>query len=1159
MVTLGWNSADCAGPYISSLPEVRVARWTGAIWENLGSGGTTGDTDNGTVVTSAAVTSFSPFTIATAAVPGDYRSAGTGNWNVLASWQRWNGTDWLTPTVGQGTPTSASNNIEIRTSHTITLTANVTVDQLTVNGTLSLNAGVTLSAGVNPIMMVVNGTVSNTNGATISSSLSNTFFNPGSLYIHNTTLANGGVVPTANWNVASTLRIALTSNQNHTFTSTSWSQAFGHVDVDIVHGNMGGAKDHNFNGLLTTINGNLSISNIGGGPPSTVTLAGAGTHTINVGGNLILNADANNKALILNGAAGTTTLNLVGDFLATRGILNSAGAGQGNLVFTGSAVQNFSRAAANNSITGNVNCVIPLSSIVDFGTSAFEGAGTFSLTGEMRMAHLLGLDDAVQNAGAKTFNANSTITYNGNTNQGMGTLYPATPAAGINVVVNKSAGTLSTSLASTIVSGDLRLLSGNMEISTVVPADNTLTLNGEIVIGSGLLIGNTEAILSIGGTGSVDPINFAPASNTLKRLNINRAATDVGFGGDFILTQALDISAGTLLASSHTIQMLGQTWSVNGSSGGFVNAGTSTVIFDGTTDVLFGCDFHNINLLAARSLEFPSDEVNVSGDINFNVTAVFTPNEGTINFMGGLTQNINADGHIFYNLAVDKTVGTVQINEQLNLTSFLNINSATAVISNGNLILKSNNELLVNVNNSTSLDGKIGPILNGGSVVGDVIVERHIIALPTGGNRLPYRYISSPVLDATWAGGSLLKYNIVSVAATIPEIVYNVGSGGWKSHNIAGGLQNGEGYRLRAPNATDLVFTGEIATGEITWTFTNTNGAWFMIGNPYPSAIAWLNDVGSTRWEADNVSTVIGIYDNFSEGYPNYFRYAFMEIPMDGIPGDQWGILAEQNVIATGQAFWVYVGAGGGSLTIKENAKVAPTEVGRFYKKDNSRNSTDLVIALSNPDGRDIAILSSPAVDKNQSAQRFANLPKLWNEEMNVYLLDDSQEALLRYEFVEQEKEIRIPVGIEIAKPGIYTISFKNVENFNFDEKLYLIDRYDGNSVELSSTSSYTFRIHLASQVINDRFYLSTNPVADRMEEVVIDVYPNPVTEVLNLRTQGSNETAQSDLFDMNGKKIDSASWKGEHTIQMTNYPAGVYILKVRTMRGVVNKRIFKQ
>lgn len=63
-VTLSWNSPDCTGTYISDLPSLRVARWSGTNWVSHGNGGTTGNATTGTVTTSSAVTSFSPFALA---------------------------------------------------------------------------------------------------------------------------------------------------------------------------------------------------------------------------------------------------------------------------------------------------------------------------------------------------------------------------------------------------------------------------------------------------------------------------------------------------------------------------------------------------------------------------------------------------------------------------------------------------------------------------------------------------------------------------------------------------------------------------------------------------------------------------------------------------------------------------------------------------------------------------------------------------------------------------------------------------------------------------------------------------------------------------------------------------------------------------------------
>jgi hypothetical protein len=62
-VSLGYNLP--AG-YITNQSKLRVAHWNGSTWEDLGNGGTSGSLTEGTVTTAGGVTSFSPFTIASA-------------------------------------------------------------------------------------------------------------------------------------------------------------------------------------------------------------------------------------------------------------------------------------------------------------------------------------------------------------------------------------------------------------------------------------------------------------------------------------------------------------------------------------------------------------------------------------------------------------------------------------------------------------------------------------------------------------------------------------------------------------------------------------------------------------------------------------------------------------------------------------------------------------------------------------------------------------------------------------------------------------------------------------------------------------------------------------------------------------------------------------
>lgn len=63
-VTLSWNESACNAGYVTNPADLRVTRWNGTNWVDHGNGGTTGIPANGTVISSAAITSFSPITLA---------------------------------------------------------------------------------------------------------------------------------------------------------------------------------------------------------------------------------------------------------------------------------------------------------------------------------------------------------------------------------------------------------------------------------------------------------------------------------------------------------------------------------------------------------------------------------------------------------------------------------------------------------------------------------------------------------------------------------------------------------------------------------------------------------------------------------------------------------------------------------------------------------------------------------------------------------------------------------------------------------------------------------------------------------------------------------------------------------------------------------------
>ncbi len=89
----------------------------------------------------------------------DFRSNANGNWNAIATWQRYNGTTWV---AAVAFPTSANGTITISTGNTVTITATVTLDQVIID----LGATLT-SSGASPTVF--------TNGAGVELTINGTF------------------------------------------------------------------------------------------------------------------------------------------------------------------------------------------------------------------------------------------------------------------------------------------------------------------------------------------------------------------------------------------------------------------------------------------------------------------------------------------------------------------------------------------------------------------------------------------------------------------------------------------------------------------------------------------------------------------------------------------------------------------------------------------------------------------------------------------------------------------------------------------------------------------------------------------------------------------------------------------------------------------------
>ena len=283
---------------------------------------------------------------AKAAVSGDYRSATTGNWNSISTWEKYDGTSWLAATV---TPTSTNGVITIQNGHTVTVTASVTVDEVAVDsgGALVIMAGknLTLANGAGTDLQVdgtltIGGTLANDaasstiiNGsAVLSSGGANTLngssritienggrykaddasysdgagiwtVNSGAVFQHN---VNGGNLPKATWNTGSTCEITGITNSK----PGNITQLFYHVTWNCPNQ----TAIVNLQGDLTTVGGNFNFISSNS---FSVRLAKTENYTLNIGGNF----NVIGGKLYLSTKSTTCVLNVTGNFVQSGGTL----------------------------------------------------------------------------------------------------------------------------------------------------------------------------------------------------------------------------------------------------------------------------------------------------------------------------------------------------------------------------------------------------------------------------------------------------------------------------------------------------------------------------------------------------------------------------------------------------------------------------------------------------------------------------------------------------------------------------------------------------------------------------------------------------------------------------------------------------------------------
>lgn len=408
-----------------------------------------------------------------------------------------------------------------------------------------------------------------------------------------------------------------------------------------------------------------------------------------------------------------------------------------------------------------------------------------------------------------------------------------------------------------------------------------------------------------------------------------------------------------------------------------------------------------------------------------------------------------------------------------------------------------------------------------------------------------WHLVSSPVAgesyDDTWANNNVIADGSGTNRgiATYQNGTTDETTGPWvyMLDGESGTFVSGTGYSLKRTNSGPYSFTGTLPTTSITTAITKDVTNWNLIGNPYPSYI--------------NIETFLSTNSTKLSG-------AFQSIYVWNASTDSYNDLAT-GFVHPGQAFFVNAAATPETVSFTEAMQSHQTGI-TLYKTESTT-----VINLN---------LKSGESTKSTQINYLKNKTTGLDPRFDIGLFDGTASNVRIYTHLISENEgisfrrqtlpasnyeaLVIPVGVMATENSEITFS-ANALNLQEGLHVYLEDKLNNTFTRLGIENS-EYKTTITAAKTENRFYLHTktasvlNTPAEVLDNVTIYKTNNS-----NLRITGLQKgTASISIFSVLGKKIMNTNFEASSVknISLPNLASGVYIVKLQTKEGSLNKKI---
>ena len=453
------------------------------------------------------------------------------------------------------------------------------------------------------------------------------------------------------------------------------------------------------------------------------------------------------------------------------------------------------------------------------------------------------------------------------------------------------------------------------------------------------------------------------------------------------------------------------------------------------------------------------------------------------------------------------------------------------------------------------VSGKLGTFIFGGTYTANKRTHLrkrlsdskwHLIGNPFLNNRVDHTTENSNT--KLQASGGILS--LASYDDSVPEYVYYtsvtpLGSG------PKFGTAQGYSISVSSPDAKDdFVLDGVMHNGSVSYTLSTAGNGFNLLGNPYVSYLHANDGADATnnilRVNGANGADILAedtiwLWDGDNEAWitKNLGDASFRIAPVQGF----------------------FVKASSASPFNFTKDMESHDETDAFLKISNSRFEIDLSIA-SNEKSRSTSIRyidnMTTSFDNGYDSSVFGGYASTF--ELYTGLVDDPSKKLAIQSLPNTNYDAMvIPVGVTATANSQVTFSVE-ATNIPLGYNVYLEDRTQGTFTRLDEANT-EYIATVASTTTEGRFYLHTSASSTlAVDSEILNSIGIYKTDNSNVRITGLTQgEATVTLYNLLGKEILTKSFTTVNGVKNVSLPSlanGVYIVKLETQHGNVNKKI---